>query len=51
LALDGLTLLDADTAKALAAFSGDMLQLIGLKTLTPEVAKVLATSKAKVVLP
>jgi hypothetical protein len=44
LSLNGLTTLDADTAKALAEFKGD-LTLSGLTTLDADTAKALAESK------
>jgi hypothetical protein len=45
LQLEGLTTLDAETAKALAEFKGD-LSLDGLTTLSPEAAKALAEFKS-----
>ena len=44
--LNGLTTLDADTAKALAEFKGISLSLNGLTTLDADTAKALAGSKA-----
>jgi hypothetical protein len=46
LSLNGLTTLDADTAKALAEFEGVRLLLSGLTTLAADTAKALAGSKA-----
>ena len=45
MSLDGLTSLDAETAKALAEFKGEILELDDLTELTPEAAKALAVFK------
>jgi len=47
LSLNGLTTLDADTAKALAEFKGRSLELSGLTTLAADTAKALAEFKGQ----
>lgn len=47
LVLDGLTILDVETAKALASYGGDVLVLGGLTALDSEVARALAGFKGR----